>query len=240
MEFRRVFLLILGLYFLIDTVNSNHIHFWRRNEQYDNKIIANQFNITEEPLQAQSVTSCGRLCSNLRRSPAFSYMETFCYMYNSKPTDSDIFTTLGGAVYYSEEPNAKSIKGADKMYTYLDGVDLCVQVYSDWRNSTDAAEKCQSDGGHLITLDTTEKLHALSTFVLQKTLYQIGLEKTEGNWRWTRDNTLVFDPSLWYTNEPNGQNSSPPELCGGFCKCGGKPGIFDVPCNTPYPFICEY
>lgn len=98
--------------FKLHFIDSNHIHFWRRNEQYDNKIIANQFNITEEPLQAQSVTSCGRLCSNLRRSPAFSYMETFCYMYNSKPTDSDIFTTLGGAVYYSEEPNAKSISNS--------------------------------------------------------------------------------------------------------------------------------
>nr|XP_034306078.1 C-type lectin domain family 4 member A-like [Crassostrea gigas] len=167
-------------------------------------------------------------------------METFCYCYNSKPTDSYIFTTLGGVVYYSEEPIAKSIECVDKMYTYLDGVDFCVQVYSDGRNSTDAAEKCQSDGAHLITLDTTKKLHALSTFVLQDTIYQIGLEKTKGSWRWTRNNTLVFDPSLWHASEPNGQHSSPPELCGGFCKCGGKPGIFDVPCNTPYRFICEY
>lgn len=71
-------------------------------------------------------------------------------------------------------------------------------------------------------------------------IYQIGLEKTKGSWRWTRNNTLVFDPSLWHASEPNGQHSSPPELCGGFCKCGGKPGIFDVPCNTPYRFICEY
>lgn len=71
-------------------------------------------------------------------------------------------------------------------------------------------------------------------------IYQIGLEKTKGSWRWTRNNTLVFDQSLWHASEPNGQNSSPPELCGGFCKCGGKPGIFDVPCNTPYRFICEY
>lgn len=52
----------------------------------------------------------------------------------------------------------------------LDGVDFCVKVYSDWRNSTDAADKCQSDGAHLITLDTTEKLLALSTFVPQNSM----------------------------------------------------------------------
>lgn len=34
--------------------------------------------------------------------------------------------------------------------------------------------------------------------------YHIGLEKIEGRWEWTRDSTLVFDPSLWNANEPNG------------------------------------
>lgn len=46
--------------------------------------------------------------------------------------------------------------------------------------------------------------------------YHIGLEKIEGRWEWTRDNTLVFDPSLWNANEPNDQSVSPPELCGVF------------------------
>lgn len=72
-------------------------------------MFANQFNITEEPLQALSATSCGRLCSNLRKSSAFSYMKNFCYCYDSKQTDDNVFTTLRGVVYYSEEPIAKSI-----------------------------------------------------------------------------------------------------------------------------------
>lgn len=46
--------------------------------------------------------------------------------------------------------------------------------------------------------------------------YHIGLEKIEGRWEWTRDSTVVFDPSLWNANEPNGQSVSPPELCGAF------------------------
>lgn len=59
-------------------------------------------------------------------------------------------------------------------------------------------------------------------------IYHIGLEKIEGSWRWTRDSTLVFDPSLWYANEPNGQSL--------LCSCfvfnagvfGGRPVVADV------------
>eukprot|EP00105_Crassostrea_gigas_P009897 XP_011425005.1 PREDICTED: C-type lectin domain family 4 member E [Crassostrea gigas] len=133
-------------------------------------------------------------------------------------------------------------KCADKMYTYLGDVDLCVKVYSDGRNSTDAADKCRSDGGHLITLDTAEKLHAFSEFATKYTAYHIGLEKIEGRWEWTRDSTLVFDPSLWNANEPNGQSASPPELCGAFFRgsdINGMPGVADVPCCIPFHFVCE-
>lgn len=50
------------------------------------------------------------------------------------------------------------------MYTYLGDVDLCLKIYSDGRNSADAADQCRSDGGHLITLDTAKKVHAFSEF----------------------------------------------------------------------------
>lgn len=65
-------------------------------------------------------------------------------------------------------------------------------------------------------------------------IYHIGLEKIEGSWRWTRDRTLVFDPSLGFANEPNGQSL----LCGCFVfnvgVFGGRP-VADVPCTTtPY------
>lgn len=45
------------------------------------------------------------------------------------------------------------------MYTYLGDVDLCFKDYNDLKNFSDAADKCQSDGAHLITIDTAEKLH---------------------------------------------------------------------------------
>lgn len=72
--------------------------------------------------------------------------------------------------------------------------------------------------------------------------YHIGLEKIEGRWEWTRDSTLVFDPSLWNANEPNGQSVSPPESCGAFFRgsdINGMPGIADVPCCIPFHFGCE-
>lgn len=70
-------------------------------------------------------------------------------------------------------------------------------------------------------------------------IYHFGLEKIEGSWRWTRDSTLVFDPSLCYANEPNGQSL----LCGCFVfnvgVFGGRPVVADVPCTTLLHIICE-
>lgn len=68
------------------------------------------------------------------------------------------------------------------MYTYLDDVDFCVKVYSDGRNSTDAADKCRSDGAHLITLDTTKKLHAFSEIATKYSmLIECNLSKKNTN-----------------------------------------------------------
>lgn len=89
------------LFFLKD---SNHITLWKRNEKYDDKIFG-----TEEPLHAMSAISCGRLCSNLPKSSAFSYQNNGCYCYDSKPTNSQPVTILRGAEFYSKEPIAKSI-----------------------------------------------------------------------------------------------------------------------------------
>lgn len=74
-------------------------------------------------------------------------------------------------------------------------------------------------------------------------MYHIGLEKIEGSWRWTRDNTLVFDQNLWCAYEPNGQSLIQPELCGGFVSnvgtSSGMLGVADVSCSTLLHFICE-
>lgn len=81
-----------------------------------------------------------------------------------------------------------------------------------------------------------KKTHKHGLFSLA--IYHIGLEKIEGSWRWTRNSTLVFDPSLCYANEPNGQS-----LCGCFVfnvgVFGGGPVVTDVPCTTLLHIICE-
>lgn len=89
--------------------DSNHINVWRNIEKYNDKLFADQFNFTKEPLHAISATSCGRLCTNLRMALAFSYRKKNCYCYNSMPKDNSSYTNLRGAEYYTKEPVAKAI-----------------------------------------------------------------------------------------------------------------------------------
>lgn len=89
--------------------DSNHIHVWRNNEKYIDKLFVDQFNFNEEPLHAISATSCGRLCTNLGISPAFSYRRKNCYCYASTPNSNSSYTNMRGAVYYTKEPVEKSI-----------------------------------------------------------------------------------------------------------------------------------
>lgn len=76
------------------------------------------------------------------------------------------------------------------MYKYLDDVDLCVKIYSDRKNSTDTADICRSDGAHLITLDTTKKLHAISEFVTKYSML------IKGNLNENNSSTIVFFVSI--------------------------------------------
>lgn len=234
----RILTLILGLFYTTNRVYSNHITLWKRNEKYDDKIFANQLNVTEEPLHAMSAISCGRLCSNLPKSSAFSYQNNGCYCYDSKPTNNHPVTILKGAEFYSKEPIAKSIECAHKIYTYLSDVNLCLKDYTDLRNFTDAADKCQSDGADLITIDTAEKLQVFPGLLSINRYYWIGLEMKDG-WKWTRNSSLVFNESLWFPGEPNSRK----QLCGSFLYRYVDEvlttGIFDNLCSSESMYICE-
>lgn len=77
----------MGLLFL-ETEDSNH-SILEEKRHFDDKVFANQLNITEELLNGMSSTSCGRLCTNLRNSLAFSYHKKNCYCYREKNVTHD-------------------------------------------------------------------------------------------------------------------------------------------------------
>lgn len=239
MKFTYAFFFI-GLCYTINGAYSNHVQFWRRIEKYDDKIFVNQLNITEEPLNALSAISCGRLCTNIWKSSAFSFRKKNCYCYDSTTKDSNSYTNLKGAVYYTKEPVAKAIECTDKKYIYLGDVDLCFKVYTALITFTDAGDRCRFDGGHLITLDTAKKCQALSGFVLKNNYYWIGL-KMESNleWKWTNHISVNLNTSLWYPNEPNGRLALSPEDCGGYYYKNDIYGFIDIDCTSTNQFICE-
>ncbi|XP_065937357.1 C-type lectin domain family 10 member A [Magallana gigas] len=228
--------LLIGLLYRINSVRSNHVHVWRNNEKYNDKLFVDQFNFNEEPLHAISATSCGRLCTNLGISPAFSYRKKNCYCYASTPNSNSSYTNMRGAMYYTKEPITKSIACAEKKYTYLSNTDICYKIYDNIFELLNPADRCQSDGAHLIVLDTTEKLQDFQ-FLPKGNYYVIGLEKISGRWEWKSDRSVVFNTSLWNPGEPNGLLV--PELCGGvghFLTDGF--GIVDIRCTYPM-YICE-
>lgn len=47
---------------------------------------------------------------------------------------------------------------AEKKYTYLSNTDICYKIYDDIFGLLNPGDGCQSDGAHLIMLDTAEKL----------------------------------------------------------------------------------
>ena len=54
---------------------------------------------------------------------------------------------------------------ADKEYTFLSAVDVCLKIFDDQKTWAFASNRCKADGGHLVMIDTGEKLHALNALI---------------------------------------------------------------------------
>ncbi|XP_063406021.1 perlucin-like protein [Mytilus trossulus] len=101
-----------------------------------------------------------------------------------------------------------------------------------------AKKNCQQKGGYLATVDSV----AENSWLISKLQAEvwIGLNdiETEGQWRWTSDNTAI-STSYWQYPEPNGERT---ENCVNFCKktCQQKVyGWNDLPCDYPTGYVCE-
>ncbi|XP_061186935.1 C-type lectin domain family 4 member A-like [Saccostrea echinata] len=186
--------------------------------------------------------SCGRLCKKNGGSTAFSHIENKCYCYRNR-TDGQSFTVLEGAQYYflsddyfflSDERNCK-----DHNYQYLSEIRVCYKDYNDSKIWQDANKKCGSDGGHLIMLDTVEKLSVFQNIIPENVYYWVGLEDMDedGTWIWTNNKSKEFDRNLWFPKDPNGND----EFCGmvQYYPSDSRVGIFDVRCDKSNRFICE-
>ncbi|CAC5421972.1 unnamed protein product [Mytilus coruscus] len=104
-----------------------------------------------------------------------------------------------------------------------------------WSN---AKNECQQKGGYLVKVESVaENLWLISAL---KAEVWIGLNdiQTEGQWRWTSDNTGISF-SYWQSHQPN---SGRRENCVHYCKtgCGRNAyGWNDLPCSRPQGYICE-
>ncbi|XP_063406023.1 CD209 antigen-like protein E [Mytilus trossulus] len=101
-----------------------------------------------------------------------------------------------------------------------------------------AKKNCQQKGGYLAKVDSG----AENSWLISKLQAEvwIGLNdiETEGQWRWTSDNTGISS-SYWQYPEPNGERT---ENCVNFCKktCQQKAyGWNDLPCDYPTGYVCE-
>lgn len=54
---------------------------------------------------------------------------------------------------------------ADKEYTYLSAVDVCLKIFDDQKTWAFASNRCKADGGHLVMIDTGEKLQTLNALI---------------------------------------------------------------------------
>nr|XP_022300962.1 C-type lectin-like [Crassostrea virginica] len=192
-----------------------------------------------QPLSCTSAPSCGRLCRGLGDSPAFSYMEGSCYCYSNAWAEGHVNTNAKGAQYYYKE-NARLIECADKEYTYLSAVDVCLKIFDDQKTWVFASNRCKADGGHLVMIDTGEKLQALNALIPINEVYAIGLEDPDLDevWTWSRDRSVVYNTTFWYPGEPNGFLKQ--EHCAGYAIFStGERGVVDFVCSRLQGFICE-
>ena len=95
---------------------------------------------------------------------------------------------------------------------------------------------CESNGGYLAIIDTTEKLQQVSSLLLSDSseyIFHIGLVRDLSIWSWF-DGTPV-DISLFEVGYP--KSTAQDETCLAFH--GFYPSIVNVPCNSRFGYACE-
>ncbi|VDI24698.1 neurocan core protein [Mytilus galloprovincialis] len=101
-----------------------------------------------------------------------------------------------------------------------------------------AKNECQHKGGYLVKVESAAENSWLILALNAEVWIGLSDIRTEGQWRWTSDNTDTSF-SYWLSHEPNGGHR---ENCVNICKalCGHNIyGWNDLPCNYQLGYVCE-
>jgi hypothetical protein len=107
----------------------------------------------------------------------------------------------------------------------------CMKLYIDSKDHDDAEKQCESDGGYLVNIDSSQKYNDVKgvlTGYSQELL--IGGRRKDSNSKWEYKYGSKEDFFSWYSGYPRSH----------LCLALTNPRLFfDLSCSTSYPYICE-
>ncbi|XP_021380144.1 brevican core protein-like [Mizuhopecten yessoensis] len=155
-----------------------------------------------------------------------------CVALSGQPEDFTSLVNEPGYNFYQNRPVY-----CESAYSYRDSVGLCYKLYNVQRTYADAQTACNTDGGHLIRIDTEAKQDYIR-YILQSTgsphMYiEATDEVTEGVFMWGDGRPINY--TNWFATEPN--NEAGVENCVMLANANFE--WYDIPCNSPNTYICE-
>lgn len=125
-----------------------------------------------------------------------------------------------GSICCSELPNTEVRIWGNSNYRYNDEeIEISIpstavefnghyyQVYDTPMTWYEAKAYCESLGGHLATITSSNEQTFITTLINDKSMrsYFLGALKIEGKWSWVTDESFSY--TNWYPNEPNGSGN---------------------------------
>ncbi|XP_060077721.1 ladderlectin-like [Ylistrum balloti] len=155
-----------------------------------------------------------------------------CVALSKQPEDFNFLVSEPGYSFYHNRP-----ANCPSTYSYRDSVQLCFKINYIARTRANAQAACNSDGGHLIRVDTEAKQNYIRS-VLQAAgsshMYiDASDELTEGVFLWGDGRPVNY--SDWFSSEPNNEDGV--ENCVMLANVNYE--WYDVPCHSSKAYICE-
>ena len=154
-----------------------------------------------------------------------------CWRGNSKPCSNDGEEAI--------ENESRVCEGYCPQNYTLTANKYCLIFNSTNANQNTAENRCKADGGHLINIDTKERMTEYATFNSGKRETWVDGVRTSRGGKWAyqsgqdpEDNGVID----WYSNQPNNGVS---DLCKFVRFYSGKVRWFDVSCSAVSKAVCE-
>uniref|UniRef100_A0A3B1IGR1 C-type lectin domain-containing protein n=1 Tax=Astyanax mexicanus TaxID=7994 RepID=A0A3B1IGR1_ASTMX len=105
-------------------------------------------------------------------------------------------------------------------------------VSTEWKSWTESRDNCRQRGADLVIINSKEEQEFIKK--LNNNKVWIGLNKSEGVWKWVDGSELIT--GFWYSGEPS--NYRDDCVITGYVSDTNK-NWFQYSCSTPYFGICE-